>query len=104
MSAPIQHAKSEKVGCWRSEPLDTLIGGVLANQCGVWEGQNTVRTLVFYALRSVISCFHVLDYGMRLAVIMSVQDELICVRLVMPRCMFSMLLFLSEIVKFNFDQ
>ena len=29
-SAPIQHAKSEKVGCWPSEPLDTLIGCVLA--------------------------------------------------------------------------
>ena len=40
--------------------------------------------------------------GMRLAVIMSVQDELICVRLVMPRCMFNMQLFLSEIVKYNF--
>ena len=39
---------------------------------------------------------------MRLAV-MSVQDELICVRLVMPRCMFSMQLFLSEIVQFCFD-
>ena len=35
---------------------------------------------------------------MRLAVIMSVQDELICVRLVMPCCMFIMQLFLSEIV------
>ena len=40
--------------------------------------------------------------GMRPAV-MSVQDKLICVRLVMPRCMFSMQLFLSEIVKFPFD-
>ena len=39
--------------------------------------------------------------GTRLAV-MSVQDELICVHLVMPRCMFSMQLFLSEIVKFRF--
>ena len=42
--------------------------------------------------------------GTRLAVIMSAQDKLICVRLVMPRCMFSMQLFLSEIVKFRFDQ
>ena len=42
--------------------------------------------------------------GTRLAVIMSVQDELICVRLVMPRCIFSMQLFLSEIVKFHFDR
>ena len=41
---------------------------------------------------------------MRLAVIMSVQDRLICVHLVMPRCMFSMQLFLSEIVKFLFDR
>ena len=40
---------------------------------------------------------------MRLAV-MSVQDELICVRLVMPRCMFSMQLFLSEIITFRFDR
>ena len=62
LSGPIQHAKSEEVGCRLSEPLDTLIGGVLANQCGVWEGQNTVCALVFYALRSVISCFHVLEY------------------------------------------
>ena len=61
-SAPIQHAKSEKVGCQLSEPLDTLIGGVLANQHGAWEGQNTVCALVFYALRPIISCFHVLEY------------------------------------------
>ena len=38
----------------------------------------------------------------RLAV-MSVHNELICVRLVMPRCMFSMQLFLSEMVMFRFD-
>ena len=62
LSAPIQHAKSEEVGCGSSEPLDSLIGGVLANQRGVWEGQNTVCTLLFYALRCVISCFHVLEY------------------------------------------
>ena len=35
---------------------------------------------------------------------MSIQDELICVCLVMPHCMFGMQLFLSEIVKFRFDQ
>ena len=29
-SAPIQHAKSESIGCWPSEPLDTLIGCMLA--------------------------------------------------------------------------
>ena len=49
-SAPIQHVKSEEVGCWLSEPLDysdwlcascmtILIGDVLANQRGVWEGR-----------------------------------------------------------------
>ena len=37
------------------------------------------------------------------ASIMSVQDKLICVRLVMPHYMFRMQLFLSEIVKFRFD-
>ena len=41
--------------------------------------------------------------GMRQAA-MSVQDKLIWVRLVMPRCMFSMQLFLSEIITFRFDQ
>ena len=35
---------------------------------------------------------------------MSIQDKLICVPLVMPRCMFSMQLFLSEIIKFRFDR
>ena len=30
LSAPIQHAKSEKLGWWPSEPLDSLIGCVLA--------------------------------------------------------------------------
>ena len=38
------------------------------------------------------------------ASVVSVQDELICVRLVMPHCMFGMQLFLSEIVKFRFDR
>ena len=61
LSALIQHVKSEEVGCWTSEPLDSLIGGVLANQCVVWEGWNTVCALVFYALHSVISCFHILE-------------------------------------------
>ena len=41
LSDPIQHAKSEEVGCWPLEPLNSLIGGVIANQCGVWEGRNT---------------------------------------------------------------
>ena len=42
--------------------------------------------------------------GTRLAVIMSVQDKLICVHLVMPRYIFSMQLFLSEIFKCCFDR
>ena len=64
LSAPIQPTKSEEVGCPLSEPLDSLTGGVLANQHSVWEGRNTVCALVFYAqiLTSVISCFHVLEY------------------------------------------
>ena len=37
-------------------------------------------------------------------VVRSVQDELIYACLVMPRCMFSMQLFLSEIVKLHFDR
>ena len=59
VSAPIQHVKSE-VGCRPSEPLDSLIGGVLVNQHSVG-GQNTVCTLVFYSLCSIIPCFHVLQ-------------------------------------------
>ena len=57
LSAPIQHAKSEKVGCRLSEPLDSLIGcvtiligGVLTNQHSVWKWWNTVCALFFYAL------------------------------------------------------
>ena len=61
VSDPIQHAKSEEVGCQPSEPSDTLIGGLLANQHGVWEGQNTVCALVFYVLQHLLfSCFGVL--------------------------------------------
>ena len=47
---------------WCASCIATLIGGVLANQCGVWEARNTVCALFFYALRSVIPCFHVLEY------------------------------------------
>ena len=47
LSDPIQHAKSEEVGCRPSEPLDSLIGGVIANQRGVWEGWNTVMPFFF---------------------------------------------------------
>ena len=39
--------------------MTILNGGVLANQRGVLEGQNSVCALFFYALCSVISCFHV---------------------------------------------
>ena len=44
--------------------MTILIGSVLANQRGVWKGQNTVFytaeycALFFYALRSIISFFH----------------------------------------------
>ena len=38
------------------------------------------------------------------ASVVSVQDELISVCLVMPHCMFGMQLFLSEIVEFCFDR
>ena len=65
MSALTQHAKSEEEGCRTSEPLDSLIGGVPVNQRGVWEVRNTVCTLVFYVLCSVISCFHALEYSFR---------------------------------------
>ena len=35
LSASIHHVKSEEVGCRPSEPLDSLIGGVLVNQRSV---------------------------------------------------------------------
>ena len=62
LSDPIQRAKSEEAGCQPSEQFGTLIGDVLGSQHGVWEGQNSVCALVFYTLRSVISCFLVLEY------------------------------------------
>ena len=69
----------------------------------MWEGR--ILCALWFSIHSVPSfpVFMFCSPGMRLAVIMSVQDELICVRLVMPRCMFSMQLYLSEIVKFRFD-
>ena len=91
--------KSEEVARRTFEPLDSLIGGALANQRGVWEGWNTVCELVFYALRSVISCFHALEYWHETS---CYYVHYVC--LVIPRCMFSMQLFLSEIVKFSFDR
>ena len=42
--------------------MTILIGSVLANQRGVWEGRNIVCALFFYALCSVIFCFHILEY------------------------------------------
>ena len=87
---------------WGGRPLGSLIGYVLANQCGVWEGRNTVRPLVFYALRSLIPRFHVLQYQHETNCYLRLR-QMNCVCLVMPRCMFSMQLFLSEIVKFRFD-
>ena len=61
-SAPTKRAKSEDEGRRTSEPLDSLIGGVLVNQRGVWEGLNTVCALVFYTRHSVIPRFHALQY------------------------------------------
>ena len=61
--------------------------------CAHWFSTHSVPTFPVVMLCST---------GMRL-VVMSVQDELI-VSLVMPRCMFSMQLFLSEIVQFRFDR
>ena len=38
--------------------MTILIDGVLVDQRSVWEERNIVRALFFYALRSIISCFH----------------------------------------------
>ena len=78
LSSPTQQVKSDEAGCRPSELLDSLIGGVLANQRDVWEGRNTVCALFFHALRSVVMFW---STGARLAV-MSIQDELIYVCLV----------------------
>ena len=75
--APIQQVKSAEVGFWPSETLDSLIGSVLANQCGVWEGQ--ILCALCFSMHSIPS-FPVLTFCSpctRLAV-MSIQDELIC--------------------------
>ena len=42
--------------------MAVLIGGVLANQRDVWEGQNTVCAVFSYGLCSVIPHFHALQY------------------------------------------
>ena len=59
-SAPIQLAKSETVGCLPSEPLDTLIGGLLANQHSVWKGRNSAFATELYGVRFGFLCnpFH----------------------------------------------
>ena len=101
LSALIQHVKSKEAGYLMSEQLDSLIGGVLANQRSVGGVEYCVR---IGFLRSPFRHFMFSCTGMTLAVIMSVQEKLICVRLVMPRCMFNMQLILSEIVKFSFDR
>ena len=103
LSAPTEHAKSEEKGRQTSEPLGSLIGSVLANQrvcgrgrilCAHWFSTHSIPSLLVFLLCSP---------GTRL-VVMSVQDKLICVHLVIPRCMFSMQLFLSEIITFRFDR
>ena len=73
-----------------------------ANQHSVWEGG--ILCVLCFSLHSIPSflVFMFCATGTRL-VVMSVQDKLIWVLLVMPRCMFSMQLCLSEIVKFRFD-
>ena len=72
------------------------------NQSDVWEGG--ILHALWFSMHPVPSfpVFMLCSTGTRL-VVMSIQDQLICVRLVMPRCMFSMQLFLPEIVKFCFD-
>ena len=57
--------------------------------CARWFSMHSVPSFLVFMFWST---------GMRLAVVMSVQDKLICVCLVMPHCMFSMQLFLSEII------
>ena len=78
LSDPTEHAKSEEVGRQAPEPLDSLIGGVLANQHGVWEGG--ILYAHWFSTHSVPSflVFMFWSTGRRLAVILSVQDELIC--------------------------
>ena len=46
--------------------MTILIGGVLANQHGVWEGQNTVCALFFYAFCSSFPVFMFWITGTRL--------------------------------------
>ena len=71
LSAPTKNAKSEEEGRRTSEPLDSLTGGVLANQCNMLEGRNTVCALVFYTL---VPSFPVV---MLCSTSMTIQDKLI---------------------------
>ena len=83
--------------------MAVLIGGVLENQRGVCEGG--ILCALLFSMHSVLSSlvFMFCSTSTRL-VVMSIQNKLICVCLVMPHCMFSMQLFLSEILKFRFDR
>ena len=68
-----QHAQSEEVGCRPSEPLDSLIGDVLANQPLCVRG-GTLCVLCF-SMHSVPSfVFMFWSTSMRLAV-MYIQDD-----------------------------
>ena len=76
LSVPTEHVKSEEDGRRTSEPLDSLIGGVLVNQRSVWEGG--ILCALWFSTHSVPS-FPVVMLcctGMR-QVVMSVQDEII---------------------------
>ena len=42
--------QSVRFGCWPPEPLDSLIGCVLANQRSVWEGRNSACAAELYGL------------------------------------------------------
>lgn len=66
-SAPFKLAKPSNVRCWPSEQsgyshwlcascMTIWIGGVLANLCGVWEGQNTVCAAELYGSDFVFLC------------------------------------------------
>ena len=61
-------------------------------------GRGGILCALCFSMHSVPSftVFMFWSTGTRLAV-MSLQDELICVHLVMPHCMFSMQLFLSDL-------
>ena len=87
--------------CLCASWMAVLIGGVLANQRSVWEGWNTVCALFFYALRSVIPRFHVLQCWQETSCYVCSGQINLC-SFGKPCWMFSMQLCLSEIVKFHF--